>query len=365
LYDFSENAGNPLTNPEAKVKLSVFDMKRYFADHDMKLGDGLIMKVEDFLKGRLTVRPVSAERLKEEQPKVLRWCALFSEGLEKALKSFDEETPLYIEDELTMAFLWNRDYLLRNPVIHVGGFLALSKKFILTDIDGYGIIWPADTPVPTLSDIDEDQDEFDDLFGDYDDGFFDDFDDLALPPAPPEKGAVLEDFLRYLGFDLTVLELEEYMRDELHRGGDDPERVWLRCFDGRVADMLDDVKREKEFRRLFDELWKRVYNERKAIEDDGKAEIRALALEIKDKLLAWAREFGDAHIPLERLTGTEEFLHLTLTSKLVSETLNILGTTNSLTQKELRRLAEPLHVMQTTVPTNINNVMRKLNEQHE
>jgi hypothetical protein len=305
---------------EMDFSISVMNMKKFYAENDFQLGDSILMRVDDFDKAEISIRYQSSTEMEEKRGEIPKWCALFSDGLEVAI---DENGPdLTIHEEIAIALLCNADYLLKNPVIHIGGFLALSSKFTLSEIDGEGIIWFADEAPPRSGD-EMDLDDLMDLMEE-------------ARTTPPDTDS-MDGILKYMGFDFIELEIEAYMRDELFNGGNSSEKVWNRCFDERIDDLPELLEYKQPLQKLFNRMWKSVSDSYDHRADKIRGNIRERFLQIKDQQTEWMRGL-DEMVNDPRMLDNDDFMELAQMSNTVTQILLSLNNGDyDISKKEMKQ----------------------------
>ena len=342
LFEDTDNAdqiyGEP--DPGADFSLFVMDMKNFYAENDFKLGDAILMSVESCDNAELSMKYLSAEDLAERKGEIPKWCALFSDGIEKAI---DTHGPyLSIREEVAIALINNADYLLSNPVIHIGGFLALSQKYSLTHIEGDGIIWFHGEEPPSL---DDENIDFDDVMQSVED-------DMS---SLPDKDS-MESIFKFMGFDFVDAEIEEYMRDELFNGGTSPESAWERCLDDRINIVPEYLEYQKPLKSLFNKMWKKVSKSYNRFTDETKGKIRKRALEVKDGQTKWMRELIDIVQDYQDLDD-DGFRELAQISGMISQILiSLNGDDKEISKKEAKQFEKTFDMLSQTIKALQKNV---------
>ena len=246
---------------QQEITVTAFDMKSFYNEHDFKEGDAIIADVQDFSTAQCSFSHISAEELEKKRGLVPKWCALFADGLAEALDEYGSDAT--VNDQLAFAFLKSDfEFLTSNPVIHIGGFLALTDRFILTSFQGEGMIWPSDADIPEGADeppdlFPDDPDELNALFEELD---LDGFDEFMEEPRPPDENSEdLFDFTKYMGFNFLPGEVEFFMLDELfmQEKKASADNVWDVCFDDRLEEP-ENAPYVKRMRTLFNGLWEKT-----------------------------------------------------------------------------------------------------------
>jgi hypothetical protein len=320
----------------SEFNVTVMAMSDFYKKHNFKYGDTILMRVDSFVNGELSLSYCSSKEASADKGKVLKWCALFSEGIEKAID--DNDTQMTIEEEISTALIFNADYLLEHPVIHIGGFLAFSKKYSLKPLGHEAIIWHKDEDPEFFEDDDEDID-FDEMMDMMED-------EMSNPPDLDSMDSIL----KFMGYDFSEAEVEAYMRDELFHGGNASENVWERCFDERIGKFPEYKVYEDALDKLFGELWEDVSSSYNLFADNKNGQIREKALLIKDKQTRWMRDLSNCITDLSELP--KEFTELAQVSGFLSEMLAFLNDTEeTIPKKESKQMLSALNAFSTMVDT--------------
>ncbi len=131
----------------------------------------------------------------------------------------------------------------------------------------------------------------------------------------------LDPALFSLGIALRGLEVEAYMRDELHRGGSSLKAVLDRVLRGRKA-RPGSVYRE--FTEQVENFWERIKQEYDPLIDQRAGNYRGRALLILDENLEWLRKHDERGTHPESL-GAKSGLVLTQMMSLLSQVLAALN----------------------------------------
>ncbi len=337
VFDDDDNMVNfsPGVMPEFTV--TVMDLSDFYRKHNFVDGDMIMMRVDSYSKGELALRyRSSADESAADKGKILKWCALFEDGLAQAIS--ENETDMTIHEEIATALIYHADFLIKNPVINIGGFLALSKKYSLKPLSGGAIFWDNDSEPVVETGFD-----FDDFEAMIDE-------ELSEPPDTDS----LEGILRYMGFDLGVDEVEAYIRDELFHGGNSYQAVMQRCLDDRVAKFPEYEVYTAPLDEHFSLLWDEISASYNRFADGNNGKIRAKALQIKDKQATWMRGLDNSGIDISELP--EAFMELAESSRYISEILLFLNQDEQLPPKEYKQLVMTLDAFDTMVETMISDI---------
>ncbi|MCF6177254.1 MAG: hypothetical protein L3J71_15970 [Victivallaceae bacterium] len=324
--------------PEFTVK--VMNMKDFYAQHNFAYGDAILIKVESYNEGRLSLRyHAAADENAAYKGNVLKWCAFFGQGIAKTIE--DNGVDMSMHDQLAATLLLNADFLLKTPVLHIGGFLALSKEYSLKSLNGQAIIWDVDSEPELDEDFGMDFEELEAMMDN----------DMSDPPDVDS----LEGILRYMGFDFSEEEVEAYIRDELFHGGDSYKNVMKRCLDGRVAEFTEYQAYAEELDKHFSSIWDDISVSYNRFADGHNGKIRAKALHIKDQQTAWMRKLSSSVTDISDLP--DSFVELAKTSGYISQILVMLNDYDMLSAKEYKQMEATLdafEVMSESMMSDIN-----------
>jgi hypothetical protein len=327
-------------------RINVMDMKDFYQKHDFTYGDAILMKVESFYEGRLSLSyHTAADETSTYKGKVLKWSALFAQGLAKTLE--DNDATMSIHEQLAATLMLNADFLLSNPVLHIGGFLALSKEYSLKSVnDGYALIWDNDSEPELNYDFEMDFDEFEAIMEDS----------MAEPPSIES----LDDILRYMGFDLSQDEIEAYTRDELFHGGTSYQNVMKRCLDERVAEFPEYEVYAVALDEHFSSIWADISVSYNRFADGNNGKIRAKALQIKDKQTIWMRSFNTIFTDITQFP--ESFMELAKSSGYLSQILVMLNNCDTLSSKEYQQMIATLDAFAAMNENMMNDIQAALDD---
>lgn len=256
------------------VFLDVYDLTSFYKKHKFKYGDSIIFELKDYSKGVLNISYKSAEEHLADMGTILRWVALLEEGLEVSLDAF--LFMAFSDDQLNFAYLAAHEFLLKNPVIDIPGFLQLSKNIHLIYLNENAIF------------ASEAQEEL--MTNDYPD-----FDLLMdhvnqVSQMDPDELDTIDEILKFIGHDLIEDEVKAYMYDELYRKGNSFETVWNRCFEDGTSAFSEFSCLEDNLRILMKNLWKSIKSDYKLEKDKLKGPLREECLKIKDSHNTWLKK---------------------------------------------------------------------------
>ncbi|HCE45753.1 MAG TPA: hypothetical protein DET40_19595 [Lentisphaeria bacterium] len=303
--DNSESIGES-RGKKAKLNMKVYDLKEFYKKHSFKMGDALIVSVEDSDKGvfRFSILPGSEKQ--SHLADIQNWVSRMEDAL---LAVFDVYGPaMDIKSQLEQAFILNPT-LMENVFISYGEFLKISAKVGVKPMGKLNsILWhKEENPVDSVD---------------------------VKSQISISAGSVdsLEKILQDLGVGLLVYEIEAFMRDELYNGRQSMDGVRKRCFAGRELVFKDEAQKIA-FENFLDELWEEVLADydKSADEENGRLRARALAL-IEDQM-SFLRRL-DALKVLQDQIPKEEMLTFSEISNVLGQLLNVLNNTGNNFKKE-------------------------------
>ena len=298
LADDDENMQSLQPPFDGSVSVTVFDLKSFFAQCGFKAGDSLMLTVEDWLKGRFSLRHLPAKPEALDFSETQRW----TQALRLALEEDREVSELDHDCNEQMArMLWraesneNAPAMLSNPPLSLAAFFNLQKELTVQNEGQVGFFWPKDEPIENriLNSLGQD-----------------------LGPEPETE---LDAYFNLLGLSLNSAEAEAYMRDALARGEQSPETVLVRVIQGRTLHFpsADD---QQDFHRLWLELWEEVRT-KYVPSNDQHRETRSVFLDLNDQCLAVLRELDQNSSDPSAVMTNPATLQLGELSALISSAL--------------------------------------------
>ncbi|OVE80633.1 hypothetical protein BVY04_05455 [bacterium M21] len=214
---------------------TVFDMSEYFAKHDYKQNDSLIVTLEDWQKGVFSIKHEAASGVIDFAG-TTKWCSDMKAAL---LHVFEEQTGLIpITEQIAQAYFKGPETLRTNPVIHFGGFLNQCKEIEFATSQKTSLLWLAgEDPGPELMERMMSE---------------------GLENMYSDEMDTLEAALKSVGIALGENEVELYMKDALADGAKDWKPVFNRMVAGRPNELFMDDDQEEEFGKLMAEVWEEV-----------------------------------------------------------------------------------------------------------
>lgn len=267
LADDEENAQSLQPPYDGSVSVTVFDLKIFFDRCGFRAGDSLMLTVEDWLKGWLSLRHLPAKQEPLDFSETRDW----THALRLAFEEDCQTSELNHDCNEQMArMLWlaeaneNSPAMLSNPPLSLAAFFNMQKDLTVQTAGQVSFFWPIDEPVESrmLNSMEED--------------------------IYAEAETELDAYFDLLGLSLSSDEAEAYMRDALARGERDSENALARVIQGRTL-YFPTADDQQDFNRLWLELWEAVRT-RYVPSKDPHRKMRAVFLDLNDQCLGVLRE---------------------------------------------------------------------------
>jgi len=266
VCDSEENAESLQPPFEGTVSVTVFDLKSFFEQCAFKVGDSLMLTVEDWVKGIFSVRHVPAKQGVVDFAETREWTHALRHGFDKSRLEAELDHDC---NEQMARMLWlaecNADAssVRSKPPLSLAAFFNMQKDLTVQTTGQVSFFWPKDEPVDSRM-----------------------MNSLAGDDLDPETE--LDGFFVLLGLSVDSEEAEAYMRDALSRDENDPDAVLVRVISGRTLS-FPTPDEQKEFHRLWHELWDEVRVAYVSSEDTHK-KMRSVFLDLNDQCLQVLRE---------------------------------------------------------------------------
>lgn len=279
ITDHKENTERLKPPAEKSVQLTVFDLHVFFESCGFQPGDSLMLTVDDWNKGWLSVRHVPAKNEALDFTATHGWSHALRLGFEESRLDADLRHDCY---EQMARMLWlahcNEDAppVLSNPPLSLAAFFNSQKELKIQTTGQISFFWPEDEPSDSRV-----------------------LNSLYQGGAEPETE--LDEYFDLLGLSLNADEAEAYMRDALSRGETNPDAVLARAIQGRSL-YFPTADEQKNFNRLWRELWEDI-REIYLPETDHHREMRSVFLDLNDQCLQVLRALDrDSADPMAVMT---------------------------------------------------------------
>ena len=333
--NFEALLGRDITIPTS-FEVSVFDMKEFYTKHSFKSGDYILVTVQDYEKAKCLIEYSPLKNFESRKKEVANWVLEFEKGLVQVInenKNYPEL--LTIEDELNQTFFASDKKLLRDPMIHIGGFLQVSKKVALkSNSEGVSLIWRSNEEIPACG-------------GDEIDGFEDEDARIYIGNVK-----TLKDALEVMGYDLDEDELTAYIREELYNNGSF-ENFRNRCFDDRCELMYPELG--PIFEGKIRSLWEKEQKKYDKKADEKIAELRKVILEIKDTSIKWQRMMDKSITSIDDVP-LEEIKELAKIIIPITNSLTLLNKPSKVSPIEIKHLKMAVDKIKPIIEENIVEV---------
>ena len=254
--------------------VKVYDMAGLYDRLILERGDCLELTCDSWINAEFSLsRQPESERL-AKFAEIVEWIDRIEYGLEASFKGTGPD--VRIEQQLAEGFYAGGSFLLKQPYIHVGGFLAQSKKVKLSHNPGLTILWRSDEDP-----LEEMHYNYADLSGGTDEG------------EDAEPGSV-QWLLGFIGSDLCEADLVAFMLDELYSGRGDMGNVLARCFGDKLPFL--DSEPSGFGGKLLDAMnsrWTELKEGYNRFADNERGRLRSELLKIKDKQLRFVRSLEE------------------------------------------------------------------------
>lgn len=298
ISDCEENAEVIQPPFDGSVTMTVFDLAAFYKQCGFKAGDSLMLTVEDWLKGVFALRHVPAQKGILDFPSTQGWVEALRCGFDEALPDAGLDHNC-VEQAARMLWLaeCNEETppVLRNPPLSLAAFFNSQQDLDIQTAGQVSFFWPKGEPIESrlLNSL---------------------ADDIGMEPETE-----LDGYFNLLGLSLNSDEAEAYMRNALSQGGAGADDVLARVIQGRVLS-FPSAEEQKEFRRLWNELWKEV-REKHDPQNDAHRDVRAVFLDLNDQCLAVLRELDSLEVAPSDLFNNPAHLQLGEFSSLISSAL--------------------------------------------
>ena len=301
------------SGPSTEAVLTVYDFSVPFEKWGFKFGDGLLFTVEDWSEGIYSVDHVPAKERKSLMKKSKDWIERMEKGFLKAFDDLGLDYPM--EEQIAYGYYYAGKEALKQPPIHLGGFIDSSSKVNFVEYGMETRLWNETHLDPAL---------------------------LRLPETLEAEGATgsIDAIFRDLGISLSEVELEAYMRDELFHRREEPEEVLKRVFSGRPLQFYSDEQLD-DFVKYFDKLWKRVQRSYNFFADQHAGKVREKILVLLDRHIEWLRSLDSRGISAEALPVKEMTL-AAQTSAFLETYLRIFNKKNPVSEAEIDEVLDLL-----------------------
>ena len=316
LAESPANAGvRSKCSANEQVTLTVYDLSRFYQEHNAADGDALICRVLDYSKGILELSWQSGNDRKTSLRK--EWVAAFDKALSSVCERFEDY--LDIGDQLTWGLFYGREAL-EQPVCSLDEYIKLSLKITIRADGDHAVL-------AVRNDSENGENAPEDLS-----------DILSLSRG--ETGS-LSGILKELGNPVTLPEIDAYILDECYARESDFDAFFRRLF-GAAEKLCVDETQQTCLYNYLEERFEELHENYNRADDELKAPLRADILEGIDAKLEFFRLLADTDADPAAL-DKEKMHHLAEIDLKLDEMLKLLNSSGyTPDEAELVKVAEML-----------------------
>jgi hypothetical protein len=286
LISDHESNGPQLQPPFDKpLDVTVFDLRAFYDQCGFKVGDSLVLKVDDSRKGVLSVRHLPSKGKTVDFVGTRVWADAMRAGFEE-MQSIEDPSFDCKEQIAWMYCFAEQDEdspaVLNDPPLSLPDFFRKQTDLTIKTLGQVCFLWPVDIPVEERM--------------------------MAFMDDKPEPETELDAFFQMFNLSLDTDDAEAYMRDAIASGENDPAQVLERVLDGRDLMFPNQIVLE-EFVDLWEELWREV-QERYNPEKDDFRESRSVFLGFNDQCLKILRAMDQAGVDPVEIMGNQDYMKL-------------------------------------------------------
>jgi hypothetical protein len=269
------------------LEMTVFDMREFYAQCDFKAGDSLMLKVEDSLKGVLSVRHLPAQGKSVDFAGTHDWVKALRDGFD-AMREQEQSNYDCAEQMAWMFYLAESDQesrsVLTDPALSLPDFFRKQEDLTMKTIGQLTAFMLVDESIEDrmMKFMDEEE---------------------------PEAETELDAIFQMMNLSLDTDDADAYMRDAIACGNINPSAVLERALSGRELIFPNEIIRQ-EFIDLWEELWDEVlerYNPKK----DRFCKTRSVFLGFNDRCLKILRDMDLKGMDPQGILSNPDFMQLT------------------------------------------------------
>ncbi len=257
----------------SKVKMTVFDLSKFYAKHSFSGGDALLVTVEDYAEGIFSITRMAAEKRNEKSRDL--WIGKFENALAPVISSgveYDE-----IPDLIALGFFRGGADLFGPDGATLDEFIALSTEVELrVGDDGTYLALHSDGAADGDDDAESDDEQHCGCGHDHAEKHSH---SAGVCGALPEglslsSGATdsIPAILKEIGSTLTMNELDAFIFDEFASSDFDVDALYRRLF---IPERFTDEAQEARFRMMFEDRFEQLQDHFDRFNDEEVAELRA------------------------------------------------------------------------------------------
>ena len=323
---------------DCPVRLSVFDLKKFYRETDFSGGDALLCRVEDWRRGIIRFRHLSGDTRRNADRAA--WIEAATAALLEVIDRFDDY--LDIPEQLAWGVFHGGKSLLTAPQ---GSLDELVRETDTIEIGLEGghahlIRRREEEPEPEPA-CEHDHDHEHDHEHGCD---CEEEDESDIPDGFGISRGETGDFarlLRDIGLSQTPAEVDAYILDHCFHRELEYQDFHDRCFGRDRLDFADEAQ-EAVFRNFVEDRWEQITGNYDRVPDEIKAPVRSAVLEIVDERIEFFNTLKRSGVDPEKLPE-EDFRKIATTGVYLDHLLRLLNSpAEELSEAEAEELTEKL-----------------------
>lgn len=253
--------------PEEQITVHVYDMKKFYAEHEFTAGDALLCTVEDHLTGKVRFSCLSGEERRSSELKT--WITAFENAVQKEIDRFEDY--LEIPDQIAWSFyLGGKDIPAAETGASLDEFIRRSLRIQIGDNGEHTVL------ISSASEHDHSECG---CGHDHDHG------NTVLPDGLSiSKGETsnIKNMLAEAGSPLTPVEVDSFILDNCYARELEFEDFFARAF-GREKLQFADEAQQIVFYNYIEERFEELTGSYNRYDDEPKAPIRSDIMELVEE----------------------------------------------------------------------------------
>lgn len=282
----------------AKVKVTVADLKDFYAKNEFRQGDEILVTVKDWEKGAFHLEKAPAS---PDGKEVTKFLTALEDGLKSAFSLFGEYQPMAEQLAYAWNFAANGNFDLRkNPVFAMEEYPSMMVEITINREEAEWYFMPLEENPSEITPLFREEEktsggekcscghhhdhkkEGNCSCGHHHD--HEESEEASSSPLPPEgfsassgKMDSLESILEDIKSPVTPLELFAMIQDELSNGGDSFEVFYERT-NGMLSFQFSDDAQEAAFLNFLEEAWEDAVEHFHMAHEETKRPVRSRLL---------------------------------------------------------------------------------------
>lgn len=326
---------------DCPVRLSVFDLKKFYRETGFSGGDALLCRVEDWQRGIVSFRHLSGDIRRGADRTA--WIEAATAALLEVIDRFDDY--LDIPEQLAWAFFHGGKSLLTAPQGSLDE-LVRETDTIEIGLDGgcAHLIRRRREEEPEPEPEPEHEHEHDHEHDRGCDCGCEEEEEHDLPDGFGISRGETGDFarlLRDIGLSQTPAEIDAYILDNCFHRELEYQDFYDRCFGRDRLDFADEAQ-EAVFRNFVEDRWEQITGNYDRVPDEIKAPVRSAVLEIVDERIDFFNALKQSGVDPAKLPE-EEFRKIATTGVYLDHLLRLLNApSEELSEAEAEEMSEKL-----------------------